>query len=125
MRILLVEDNPLVQEQMLHWLGLLPGAQVVHVAPSAGAAGDWLAANRDGWDLAVIDLFLSHGHGFEVLRHCRDRQPHQRAVVLSNYTRDPVREHARRAGADAVFDKAYEMDALARFCRQLHAAVAG
>ena len=48
-----------------------------------------------------------------------DQEPGQRAVVLSNYTRDPVREHARLAGADAVFDKSFELEALVAYCEQL------
>ena len=47
---------------------------------------------------------------------------HQKAVVLSNYTRDPVRQYAREAGADAVFDKSFDMEALVQYvialCRQ-------
>lgn len=112
MRVLLVEDNPLVCEQVRHTVQAIPGASVVHTAATARQANDWLLAHPEDWDLALVDIFLSQGHGFEVLRCCRDRLPHQRAVVLSNYTRDPVRHHARAAGADAVFDKSFDMEAL-------------
>jgi DNA-binding NarL/FixJ family response regulator len=118
-KVFLVEDNAVIQEQVRQTLEAIPGAQVVHVAASAQQAGDWLAAHPDGWDLALVDLFLAKGHGFEVLRHCRARKPHQRAVVLSNYTRDPVRAHAAQAGADAVFDKTFDMDALVAYCQEL------
>lgn len=119
MKVFLVEDNGLIQQQLRQTFSEIPGMEVVEVAASAQQAGDWLAAHPDGWDLALVDLFLAKGHGFEVLRHCRARKPHQRAVVLSNYTRDPVREHAAQAGADAVFDKAYEMEALVAYCQDL------
>jgi DNA-binding NarL/FixJ family response regulator len=115
MRVLLVEDNAAVCEQVRRTIHAIPGAQVVHVAASEPQATAWLLAHPDGWDLALIDLFLAQGHGFDVLRRCRERQPHQQAVVLSNYTRDPVRECAREAGADAVFDKSFEMDALVEY----------
>lgn len=119
MRILLVEDQPTVQQQVVAAFAEIPGAAIVHVATTSGQAREWLAQHPDGWDLAVIDLFLASGHGFEVLRDCRGRQPWQRAVVLSNYTRDPVREHARLAGADAVFDKSFEMEGLLAWCERL------
>ncbi|HEY8359823.1 MAG TPA: response regulator [Ramlibacter sp.] len=119
MKVLLVEDNAMIQEQVRQTLEAIPGAEVVQVAVSAQQAGDWLAAHPDGWDLALVDLFLAKGHGFDVLRRCRDRKPHQRAVVLSNYTRDPVRAHAAQAGADAVFDKTFDMDALVEYCEAL------
>jgi DNA-binding NarL/FixJ family response regulator len=119
MRIFLVEDNPRMRAHLQEELRTLAGVVVVHVAATADEAQHWLAANPQGWDLAVIDLFLASGHGFQVLRSCRSRHDQQRAVVLSNYTRDPVREHARMAGADAVFDKSFEMEALIDYCRGL------
>lgn len=117
MKVLLVEDNALIQEQVRQTLEAIPGAKVVQVVASAPQAGEWLASHPDDWDLALVDLFLSQGHGFEVLRQCRGRKPHQRAIVLSNYTRDPVRAHAAQAGADAVFDKTFDMDALVAYCQ--------
>jgi DNA-binding NarL/FixJ family response regulator len=125
MRVLLVEDHPLVCEQVRRTIQAIPGADVVRVARTASDATDWLRAHPDGWDLAVVDLFLAQGHGFEVLRRCRERGPHQRAVVLSNYTRDPVRQCARDAGADAVFDKSFELDALVEYLVQFSGASRG
>lgn len=119
MRIFLVEDNAVAQAQLTEALAAVQGAEIVHVARTAQDAGDWLARNREGWDLAIVDLFLASGHGFQVLRQCRDRAAGQHAVVLSNYTREPVREHARLAGADAVFDKSFEIEALIAFCERL------
>lgn len=123
-KVFLVEDNAVLQEQLRQTLEAIPGTQVVQVAVSAQQAREWLVQHPDGWDLALVDLFLAKGHGFEVLRHCRDRKPHQHAVVLSNYTRDPVRAHAAQAGADAVFDKTFDMDALVAYCQALTRATA-
>jgi two-component system OmpR family response regulator len=119
MRVFLVEDNPRLRVHLQEALATIAGVVVVHTAETAGAAEHWLTHNAQAWDLAVIDLFLAEGHGFQVLRACRNRGSEQRAVVLSNYTRDPVREHARQAGADAVFDKSFEMEALLDYCRAL------
>ena len=119
MRVLLVEDNPRMQDEVRRMVAAIPNAEVVAVAASQPQASEWLAANPDGWDLALVDLFLAKGHGFDVLRRCRKVRPQQRAVVLSNYTRAPVPEHARLAGADALFDKSFDMDALVAYCREL------
>jgi DNA-binding NarL/FixJ family response regulator len=119
MRIFLVEDNPVAQAHVMEALGTIQGLEFVHVARTSEEARRWLVENEAGWDVAVVDLFLASGHGFEVLRHCRNRQAQQRAVVLSNYTRDPVREHARIAGADAVFDKSFELEQLVTWCERL------
>lgn len=119
MKLFVVEDNAKALQNLRDALEAVPAVEIVQVVASAEEARRWLAANPDGWDVAVVDLFLAAGHGFEVLRHCRDRLPGQRAVVLSNYTRDPVREHARLAGADAVFDKSYQLEELVAWCDQL------
>jgi DNA-binding NarL/FixJ family response regulator len=125
MRVLLVEDHPLMCEQVQRTIQAIPGADVVQVARTASQATEWLRAHPDDWDLAVVDLFLAQGHGFEVLRRCRERQPWQRAVVLSNYTRDPVRHYASDAGADAVFDKSFDLDALVDYLVQFAGACRG
>lgn len=125
MKVLLVEDNPLVCEHVTRTLQAIPGAQVVKVAGTEPQATEWLDAHPDGWDLALVDLFLAKGHGFGVLRRCRARRPGQRAVVLSNYTRDPVRQYAREAGADAVFDKSFDMEQLVEYLVQFSRTGAG
>ncbi|MBE7366740.1 response regulator [Ramlibacter pallidus] len=122
MKLFVVEDNARALQNLRDALEAVPELEIVRVVATAEDARAWLSANPDAWDVAVIDLFLAAGHGFEVLRYCRQRQPGQRAVVLSNYTRDPVREHARLAGADAVFDKAFEMESLVAWCEQQGAA---
>jgi hypothetical protein len=37
-------------------------------------------------------------------------------VVVSNYAREPVRQHVCDAGADAFFDKSFELEGLVDFC---------
>ena len=120
MRVLLVDDNPTVCQQVVRSLEAIPGTEVVKVAEDEPQATEWLRDHPDGWDLALVDLFRGQGHGFNVLRRCRNRQAHQKAVVLSNYTRDPVRQYAREAGADAVFDKSLDLDALMEYIAQLN-----
>lgn len=116
MKVVLVEDSKQIQDQIRRILEAIPGAEVVNVFADARLAGDWLDRHPDGWDLAVVDLFLREGHGFDVLRRCRGRQPHQQVVVLSNYNRGPVADYARQAGADAFFDKSFDLEQFVQFC---------
>ena len=55
----------------------------------------------------------------ESLRRCLQRQPHQRAVVLSNYATDDMRSRCRALGADAVFDKSNELEDFMDWCNGL------
>ncbi|MBC5781421.1 response regulator [Ramlibacter sp. USB13] len=112
-RVVLVEDSPRIQAELREALGMV--FDVVAVIATAQEAVEWLQAHPRGWDLAVVDIFLKQGHGFQVLRHCAP-QAHQSVVVLSNYTREPARSSALEQGASAVFDKGLEMEQFLAYC---------
>jgi DNA-binding NarL/FixJ family response regulator len=116
MRVLLVEDNAALREEVSRTIQAIAGAQVVKAAWTSEQARLWLQAHPDGWDLALVDLFLEQGNGFEVLRSCRRLGAHQKVAVMTNYTREPVRSYVRQAGADAFFDKSFDMEALVDYC---------
>jgi DNA-binding NarL/FixJ family response regulator len=59
---------------------------------------------------------LKDGTGFSVLEACRNREPAQKMVVLSNHLTPEMRRKCKQLGADAVFDKATEIDDLIDFC---------
>ena len=115
MKVLLVEDDDVLAAQLRHVIRAMDGAELVHAAVNDEDACDWMAANPEGWDLALVDVFLAGGHGFKVLRQCAGRSPGQRVVLMSSYTRDPMRQRALEAGADAFFDKT-EPERLIDFC---------
>jgi two-component system, OmpR family, response regulator len=85
-------------------------------------ARGWLSGHEAGWDLAIVDLFLKQGSGLGVLEACRSRGAGQRVVVLSNYATPDMRKRCMQLGADAVFDKSNEIDALVDYCVAHHAA---
>ncbi len=117
MRVLLVEDDLAMQRELVRTVTALVGGEVVLAADSAQPAIEWLEAHPEGWDLAIVDMFLKEGHGFHVLRQCRKALPHQRAVMLSNYGRDHVATYAQAAGADRFFDKSFDLDELVGYCK--------
>jgi two-component system OmpR family response regulator len=46
----------------------------------------------------------------------RQRKPHQKIVVLSNHSSRDVRWRCTQLGADAIFDKSTELEALMDYC---------
>ncbi|MBI2769825.1 MAG: response regulator transcription factor [Burkholderiales bacterium] len=124
MRVLLVEDDPVMQRELARTVNAIDGGLVVMSCDSAQPAIDWLDQHPQEWDLAVVDMFLKEGHGFDVLRQCRKTLPHQRAVMLSNYAPDEVAGYARAAGADIFFDKSFDLDRFVEFCKALSADIA-
>jgi DNA-binding NarL/FixJ family response regulator len=115
----LVEDNPVIRENLAGFLEDLADATVVAHATGESEAVDWLAHHRDGWDVAIVDLFLKDGNGLGVINACRRRAAHQKVVVLSNYATPDMRERSKALGADAFFDKSAEIELLLDYCERL------
>jgi two-component system, OmpR family, response regulator len=116
LRTYIVEDNPTIRENLIGALEELASIKALGWAETEGQATDWLAQHHRGWDLAIVDLFLKQGSGLGVLEACRSRATGQRVVVLSNYATTDMRKRCMQLGADAVFDKSNEIDALVEYC---------
>ncbi|WP_027014781.1 response regulator [Comamonas composti] len=119
LRTYLVEDNPMIRENLIATLEELAGVESVGIAESESVGSSWLQKNPEAWDLAIVDLFLRQGSGLGVLASCRERLPHQKIIVLSNYVTPDVRSRCSQLGVDAVFDKSNEIDALMDYCINL------
>jgi two-component system, OmpR family, response regulator len=115
-RAFIVEDSSTIRDNLTDTLKELAQVEPVGTADGEHDAKRWLARNE--WDLAITDLFLREGSGLNVLEACRHRKPHQKVVVLSNHSSADVRWRCRQLGADAVFDKSTELEALVDYCVQ-------
>ena len=109
-RAYIVEDSSTIRDNLIDTLKELAQIEPVGTTESEHEAKRWLSDND--WDLAIIDLFLREGSGMNVLDACRRRRPDQKVVVLSNHSSRDVRWRCRQLGADAVFDKSTELEAL-------------
>ncbi|MFZ1499723.1 MAG: response regulator [Giesbergeria sp.] len=112
----IVEDNATIRENLIGTLEELATIESVGAAETEDDGKAWLTDPTAQWDLAIVDLFLRQGSGLGVLAACRERKPHQRVVVLSNYATPDVRMRCAQLGVDAVFDKSNEIDALVDYC---------
>lgn len=120
LRTYIVEDNATIRENLIGTLEELASVEALGWAETEAEATTWMAAHDRRWDLAIIDLFLKQGSGLGVLEACRGRAPGQKVVVLSNYATADMRMRCLQLGADAVFDKSNEIDALIDYCVSLH-----
>jgi two-component system OmpR family response regulator len=119
LRTFIVEDNATIRENLIGTLEELASVRSLGWAQAESEARAWLAAHRHQWDLAIVDLFLKQGSGLGVLEACQERSAEQRVVVLSNYATPDMRQRCAQLGADAVFDKSNEIDALVDYCLAL------
>ncbi len=116
LRAYIVEDSPTIRENLIETLHELAEVQPVGLADSENEGKRWLAQNPDGWDVAVVDLFLRQGNGLRVVEALRQRRHGQKVIVLSNHATADMRRRCAQLGADAVFDKSTEIDALLDYC---------
>lgn len=119
LRTYIVEDNATIRENLIGTLEELASVVPLGWAESEADAKAWIEANAGQWDLAIVDLFLKQGSGLGVLEAFQQRDPGQRVVVLSNYATPDMRKRCSQLGADAVFDKSNEIDALVDYCLAL------
>jgi len=117
----LVEDSPVIRENLIATLEELVPMDVIGSAADESDAVRWLAEPGHPVNLVIIDIFLRTGSGLGVLRAAQ-RLPQPRSlVVLSNYATPDIRRQCLALGADRVFDKSNEIDALIGYCGQLAA----
>ena len=114
----LAEDNEAIARNLIETLQEICEVKVVAVGATQTEASQWLALHDTEWDLAIVDLFLKEGSGLGVLAGCRNRRFSQKVVVLTNYATAEIRKRATELGANAVFDKSSELDALFAYCAE-------
>ena len=115
----LVEDSPVIRENLIATLEEMVPLKVLGWADAAQPALRWLRTAGNDCDLVIIDLFLRQGSGIEVLRQLALDAHRAARVVLSNYATADVRRQCLALGADRVFDKSSEIDALIEYCLRL------
>ena len=115
----IVEDNPVIRESLIVTLEELAPVKVVGTSVDEFTAVQWLTQPSNHADLVIVDIFLKAGSGLGVLRAMSGLAQRQRLVVLSNYATADIRRKCLELGADRVFDKSNEIDALIEYCAQL------
>ncbi len=117
----IVEDSPLIRESLIATLEELVPIEVVGTAEDELTAVQWLTQPGNQFDLVIVDVFLKSGSGLGVLRAATGLAQRHNLVVLSNYATKDIRRKCLELGADRVFDKSNEIDALILYCGQLAA----
>lgn len=107
LRVLLVEDSPLIRERLAESLATPDQIEIAGQADTEQAAIALMSSV--GWDVMVLDLQLKQGTGLGVLRALASRRPpNTTIIVLTNYAFPQYRAKSLALGADHFFDKARE-----------------
>lgn len=115
----LVEDSPVIRDSLIATLEELAPVRVVGTAEDEATAVKWLTQADNQCDLVIVDIFLKSGSGLGVLSSVKALTQRHTMVVLSNYATKDIRRKCLELGADRVFDKSDEIDALILYCDRL------
>ena len=119
LKAFIVEDSPVIRENLVAALEEMAPIRVIGNAEDESAAIGWLSQRENRCDLVVVDIFLKSGSGLGVLKAAAKLPEPTKLVVLSNYATPDMRRKCLELGADRVFDKSNEIDALLQYCVRL------
>ncbi len=119
LKAFIVEDSPVIRENLVAALEEMAPIDVVGTAEDEAGAVAWLGRAENSCDLVVVDIFLKSGSGLGVLKAAAASPTGLKLVVLSNYATPDMRRKCLELGADRVFDKSNEIDALILYCCRL------
>ncbi len=127
LKAFLVEDQAAIRDSLAEALSELAAMDLAGWAATEKTAIAWLRDPAHQWDIAIVDLVLEPGggSGFGVLQALRDRPATRKMVVLTASADPQVRRSCEAMGADGVFDKAMETEAMLDYCAALTRAAGG
>ena len=110
LRVLVVEDSPILRNRIVDDISALGRFNVVGWAESQNDAIEAVATLKP--DVVVTDLQLKEGSGVEVIRQVREKRPSPppSIVVLTNYATPEYKQRCFDFGANGFFDKTSEYD---------------
>jgi DNA-binding NarL/FixJ family response regulator len=118
-RVLCVDDHPIVREGIAAIISLQPDMTMAGTAATGKEAIERFVALRP--DVSLVDLRLPDMSGFDVIRAIRQKDPNARIVVLSSHEGDVDIQRALEAGAQGYVAKGIVRDELLDIIRGVHA----
>lgn len=103
LRVLLVDDHPLVRERLTEILNREPDLEVCGEAEDRHQAISQI--ERGSPDLAIVDLTLKNSDGLELIKDIHSRWPDLLALVVSMHDESLYAERVIRAGARGYITK--------------------
>lgn len=103
MKILIVDDHPLVREGLAMRISLHSDLEVCGEAETEDEA--LALVKQTGPDLVLVDISLKCGHGIELIKRIRALDPAVKMLVISGFQESLYAERAFRAGALGYLNK--------------------
>ena len=116
-KILIVDDHPLVRAGLAQLIGDCPDLEVCGEAANMSEALRKIDNNPP--DLAIIDLSLAGGSGFDLIEHIKSRNLNILMLVASMHDETLYAERVLAAGARGYINKQEAQDSIIRAIRQV------
>jgi len=118
-RILTVDDHPILREGIAAILGAEPDLELVAEANNGREAIDQFRTHRP--DVTLMDLQMPHMNGIDAILAIRREFPDARIIVLTTYSGDAQAVRAFEAGASGYLLKNMLRKELIETIRTVHA----
>jgi DNA-binding NarL/FixJ family response regulator len=105
MKIMLVDDHPVVRQGIRLMLAADPELDVCAEAVNAAAAIDILRKNEIALDLVILDLNLPDQNGFVVLQEAIRHRPGMAVLIMSIQPEEHMAVRALKLGANGYLSK--------------------
>ncbi|MFT4112160.1 response regulator [Silvibacterium sp.] len=120
-RILIVDDHPVVRAGLASMLATYPDMEVVGSAADGEQAVALLTAGEPAVDVVMMDLRMPKKNGIETLKALKQESCPARVVVITSYESDEDIYQAVKAGAQGYVLKASSDEEIIEAIRQVHA----
>ncbi len=120
-RILAVDDHPLLREGIAALIARQPDMKLVAEAANAPEAIRQYRSVRP--DLTLMDIQMPEGSGIDDIAAIRSEFPTAKIIVLTTYSGDVLASRALKAGAYAYLLKSAVRKDLIETIRQVHSGV--
>jgi DNA-binding NarL/FixJ family response regulator len=118
LKILIVDDHPILREGVAAVLGCEDDMQIVGEAANGIEAIALFGTLNP--DITLMDLQMPGMSGVETIREIRKEKPDARIIVLTTYSGDMLASRALKAGASGYLLKSAIKDELAETIRMVH-----
>lgn len=110
LRILSVDDAPIIQEQLKYVLNELENVELIGYVKNLTNAYSFIKQQKP--TIVILDLKLENENGIELLEFLTNNYPEIKTIILSNQGDYFYRNKCLQMGATYFLDKSFEFDKL-------------